>query len=261
MGCRVDYSRNWALRCSHELQFHSEACVVTLTYDDEHLPPGQTLVKKDFQEFIHALRNRCRSKNRHGKWIQSRVTYFASGEYGENLGRPHYHAILYGVDFPDKIRVDTAADGSPLYSSEACKQIWGKGNITVGVVTYASAAYIARYIMKKITGEHAPYWYEHRIPEFALMSTRPAIGKRWVDEFLSDIYPSDFIIYKGKKHKVPRYYDKQLKKREVEKHKAIKQTRFKTGLKKEIILNNRPARLAVREEVHRSRVTHLKRNL
>ena len=42
------------------------------------------------------------------------------------------------------------------------------------------------------------------------MSLKPAIGKRWFDTYKTDCYPSDFITQKGRKLRVPKYYDTLL---------------------------------------------------
>ena len=38
IGCRIDYSRQWANRCLLELKYHDSAWFCTFTYDDDHVP-------------------------------------------------------------------------------------------------------------------------------------------------------------------------------------------------------------------------------
>ena len=86
------------------------------------------------------------------------------GEYGSDpdqlsgLGRPHFHACLFNLDFKDK-EFYSERDGVPLFKSASLSQIWGKGFVTVGEVTFESAAYVARYITKKINGDLADIHY------------------------------------------------------------------------------------------------------
>jgi len=58
IGCRLERSRRWAVRCMHEAQMHRYSCFLTLTYSDEFLPSDGTLVLKDFQDFMKRLRKR-----------------------------------------------------------------------------------------------------------------------------------------------------------------------------------------------------------
>lgn len=58
LGCRLDYSREWAVRCTHESLLHKENSFITLTYDDEHLPEDGGLVKKHWQDFCKRLRKK-----------------------------------------------------------------------------------------------------------------------------------------------------------------------------------------------------------
>lgn len=188
LGCRLDHARMWASRCVHEATLHDDNCFITLTYDNEHLPGNLSISKRELQLFNKKLRNR------HGKF-----RFFAVGEYGNicpthgleignqpgqcrqcNLGRPHYHSLLFGTDFPDK-ELYSIRDGIPLYNSPELDRIWGQGFTTIGELNLETAAYCARYTLKKITGlkEHDHYQVidkhgeHHRLqPEFNLMSRR-----------------------------------------------------------------------------------------
>lgn len=178
-----------------------------------------------------------------------------AGEYGENFSRPHYHACLFGADFPDKSPI-RESEGIILYNSPLLDKIWGKGYTSIGDVTFETAAYTARYITKKITGEKANEHYQTTCqhtgnlillePEYTNMSLRPGIGKAWVRAYGSDIYPSDFIIHKGRRITLPRYYDQimELEGRDIN---SIKRRRKVSAGKR--LRQNTPDRLAVREEV------------
>lgn len=256
IGCYLERSRQWAVRCVHEAQLHRENCFVTLTYNDEHLPKTGSLVKSHFQNFMKALRPR----------VSHPVSYFMCGEYGDDNQRPHYHAILFGVDFPDKVK-HSERKGCVLYTSGVLSKLWTRGFSTIGAVTLESAAYCARYTMKKVsdrpqakrrteqvidpvTGELLT-----RVPEYVQMSLKRPIGKEWLTAYKSDVYPCDFVVVGGARMKPPRYYDKQLSQTEAV---SIKEIRRALAVASP---DNTPARLEAREEVKRAQIKQLQRRL
>ena len=205
IGCRLERSRQWAIRCVHEASLHDRNCFLTLTYDDYHVPLDGSLNKAHFQNFMKRLRKK------YGVGIR----YFHCGEYGEKFQRPHYHAIIFNHDFSDKYLWSSKL-GNDLYRSESLEGLWPYGHSSIGDVTFESAAYVARYITKKITGKEAEQHYEYcnkltgeitqRQPEYVTMSRRPGIAKGWFDKYTTDVYPSDNIVIRGKKMKPPKYY-------------------------------------------------------
>ena len=197
VGCRLERSRQWAIRCVHESQQHEENCFITLTFDKKHLNEAGSLVKSDFQKFMKRLRKSAINK----------VRYFHCGEYGDKLGRPHHHACLFGHDFPDK-ELYSVRNGINLYKSKQLEKIWGMGFCTIGEVNFETCAYVARYIMKKITGKQAETVYKDKIPPYNTMSRRPGIGAEWFNSFAGDVYPDDFIVIRDNiKCKPPNFYD------------------------------------------------------
>ncbi|AXH74818.1 MAG: replication initiator protein [Microviridae sp.] len=259
IGCRIDKSRQWALRCVHESKMHLKNCFVTLTYDDDHLPVNSSLDKSELQLFFKTIRNRF-----------GQFRYYAAGEYGENLGRPHYHLILFGLDFADDRKpYKKNPQGDQLYKSRSLTLAWGKGDVIISAFTYATAAYTARYVMKKVTGKLAPSHYSKVnpytgeivpvAPEFAVMSLRPGIGSDWYEKYKSDTFPSDFLVHQGKKHPVPRFYTEKLKKTDIELHGEIKSKRKQSQT--ENAANSTSDRLFIRETVKLSQIKSLKRNL
>lgn len=203
IDCRLEKSRRWAIRCVHESSLYDDNCVITLTYDDDHLPPGGSLVKKDFQEFIAKLRDRVG----YGK-----VRYFYCGEYGELGRRPHFHACLFNFDFVDKYPWRRSESGDQCYRSPLLEDLWNKGNSEIGSLTFEMAAYVARYITKKVTGDGADVHYDGRLPEYCDMSRRPGIGKPWFDKYMNDVYPRDKVVIRGREMRPPPYYDRLLEK-------------------------------------------------
>lgn len=221
IGCRLDYSRNWAVRCVHEAQMHLENSFITLTFNPEHLPEDRSVHKEHLQKFFKRLRKQIEPK---------KIRYFACGEYGDENKRPHYHAIVFGHSFPDKLPW-TKRDDTLLYRSASLEKAWSDSNgpigyCSVGDVTFQSAAYVARYAIKKMNlDKRDPDAYERHYthvdqetgeifkvqPEFCVMSRRPGIGKEWLEKFKSDT-DKDFITIDGKTFSLPKYYDDLLQK-------------------------------------------------
>ena len=151
IGCRLERSRQWAIRIVHESQMHEQSYFLTLTYNNEFLPKTGSLQKADVQLFMKRLRKKF------GKGIR----YYYCGEYGEKFHRPHYHLIIFGCEFPDKI-LWKIERGNRLWISEDLNKLWKKGYCSIGMVTFESAAYVARYVTKKITGKQANQHYERK---------------------------------------------------------------------------------------------------
>lgn len=247
IGCRLERSRQWAMRCVHEASLHDENQFVTLTYNNDSLPPDGGLRPNDFLNFIKKLRRRYGEK---------KIRYFHCGEYGEINQRPHYHAILFNHRFQD-LQIVRSGD-YPLYQSKELDDLWEKGMTTVGDVTFQSAAYVARYVMKKVTGEPAAEHYNGRKPEYVTMSRRPGIAKEWFDKYKSDCYPSDFLIVNGTRIKPPRYYDKLLEQYDNDLYQQLKESRLNDAFGNP---ESEQDRLNVRERVKQLQIKNLKRKI
>ncbi len=255
LGCRLERSRQWAIRCVNEASLHENNSYVTLTYRNEDLPEDMSLNKRHFQLFMKRLRKNAGHK----------IRYFHCGEYGDENGRPHYHACLFGHDFEDKT-LWKIKKGIPLYVSQELEEQWQLGFCTVGAVTYQSSAYVARYILKKVTGTRAQSHYEwtdpktgqvhQRLPEYVTMSRRPGVGAEWIEKFQNDVYPHDYQIHKGKKYKPPKFYDQSLG---VEERRTLKASRIAAADTR--AADNTADRLKVREKVQEARIQNLSRNL
>lgn len=242
---------------------HKDNIFITLTYDNEHLPADQSLHYSDFQLFKKRLLvNAERELSRTG------IRFYMCAEYGETFGRPHYHAILFNFDLPDK-KLWKMERENPLYTSEFLSRTWGKGFASVGSVTFQSAAYVARYIMKKVTGEAASSHYTRidpetgevydRKPEFTKMSLKPGIGATWFAKYKGDVFPDDFVVINGKKVAPPKFYTSQHEILYPDEVAAIKLLRAKRA--KNRANDNTPDRLKVREAVLESRLSRLKRTI
>lgn len=261
IGCRLERSRQWAIRCMHEASLYSDNSFITLTYNDENLPKNNTLVKEHFQNFMKRLRKNITPR---------KVRFYHCGEYGDSLGRPHYHALLFNYDFPDK-KYFSGKDGNKIYTSDMLSNTWTHGFAVAGEVTFESAAYVARYVMKKITGAKADAHYNGRLPEYTTMSRRPGIGKAWFDKYNSDVYPRDGVLVRGSYTRPPRYYDNELVKIDPSQMALIKIRRERNGehfvtdtLSDGTVIrvsDSSGPRLLVKEEVKKASINNLKRPL
>lgn len=157
LPCRINRRRQWMVRQVLESYGHEENCFVTLTYDEEHLPEGNGLSKRDVQLFLKKLRK---------AYYPRPIRFFACGEYGPATRRPHYHLSLFGL----------SSSSFDTYHCRPCEwhvaRCWAKGFVSVGDFTAETAQYVAGYVVKKIEDRHI----QHPVPEFALMSRRPGIG-------------------------------------------------------------------------------------
>lgn len=237
--CRLAKSREWANRCMLEAKEHKHNYFITLTYDNEHLPLGKainietgetydvpTLRPKDLQDFMKRLR--ITWKRKHGV---ENIRFYECGEYGETYGRPHYHAIIFGLQIYDLKPDHKSKKGNMNFRSEEIEKIWGKGRVAVGTVTWDSCAYTARYVMKKQTGKGSKEYYKVLgvEPEYVRMSRRPGIARNYFDANKEKIYDTDEIYIntnKGVQRAKPsKYYDKLYDIEDHENLEKIKEAR------------------------------------
>lgn len=232
IGCRLEYSRQWAVRMCHESSFYNENSFITLTYNQENLPEDGSLVKAHLQNFMKRLRRKNDTK---------KIRFYGCGEYGSDLGRPHYHLCLFGYNFPDR-EIFKGAQGTvwqnrwkkkgydnTIYTSKMLDSLWKKGFQTIGDLTFESCAYVARYVTKKVNGEKKNNWYDGKQPEFALMSRMPGIGNEWIKRFKTDVYPKDFHTINGIKNRPNRYYDSICEKIDKKTFEEVKKKRRYKG--------------------------------
>nr|WAE43425.1 MAG: replication initiator protein [Microviridae sp.] len=272
IGCKLEYSRQWAVRAWHESKMHQNNSFICLTYDDDKVQNDvYSLVPEDLQKFWKRLRKK------------HKFQYLACGEYGEEKMRPHYHACLFGLDFQDRDYLSKSQSGENYYHSEELYKTWGLGRVSVQDFSWETAAYVGRYMTKKITGDkelikdgikylNADHYYNGRIPEFLRSSRRPSIGQKFYDKYKTELYGYDeCVIRNGIKTKVPRYYDKKykdettpllpgnvndLKLRDLSTFDLLKHKRgAQTNLAEQ-----EPERLLVKEKIHLQKATKLRRN-
>jgi len=272
-GCRLQRSREWANRCMLELEYHKSSYFVTLTYDDSHVPihyyadpetgealPSMSLVKRDFQLFMKRLR----------KKFGEGIRFFASGEYGSLTFRPHYHAIIFGLELHDLVPYKRSAQGFQYFNSASLQEVWPNGFAVVAPVTWETCAYTARYVMKKLTGPEAEFYENFNIvPEFSLMSRKPGIARQYYEDH-PDLYEHEFINIStekgGRKFRPPKYYDKLFDvdcPEESAKLKAVRQKMAAEAQKAKLQKTTLSYldQLAVEERNQLARIKSLKRSL
>ncbi len=228
IGCRLDYSREWANRLMLELQYHDSAYFVTLTYNPEHVPKSYypdpetgeaheslTLCKRDVQLFMKRLRK---------AFPDDKIRFYLCGEYGSQTFRPHYHAIIFGLHLTDGyIWRYNREEGKNFvyYRSPALERCWSVkdddgvfrpiGNVEYADVCWDTCAYTARYVTKKLNGEAGEFYEEFRlVPPFSLMSRKPGIGRDYYNDH-PELFEYEFLNVStekgGLKFKPPKYYE------------------------------------------------------
>lgn len=303
LGCRIQKSKEWAIRCMHEHQMHEEGSFITLTFNEESLHAREnpwSLDHQDFQKFAKRLRkyiwsnivpchikqkimlnnellktepkvtNKCiNMQNRVKELIKPyKLKYYMCGEYGEENARPHYHAILFGIDFSDK-ELWKIVNGQRIYVSAVLQKLWPYGFSTIGSVTFESAAYVSRYIMKKQYGDIAEEHYTcidqetgeiiPKKPEYQASSNRKAIGRTWFEKYWQEAYPKDYVTFQGRKFGLPKYYDKLLKEKDEDIYDEVINNRYLHSQKQEV--DKTYERLLVREQVLHNKLDKLVRDL
>lgn len=259
IGCRLKYSAQWAARCFHESTMHQSNCFLTLTFSDKYLPQDGSVRIRDCQLFLKRLRKFA---------FPEKLRYAYCGEYGELFLRPHYHFLIFGFDFKDKY-LWTERNGVRLFRSQVLERLWPFGNSLIGSVTFESAAYVARYMLKKQKGKDSWLKYSEidsstgeilleRSKEFFQTSRRPGIGRPWLDKYVGDVYPKDYFTIQGRELSPPRFYDNFFEKidplrlDDIKAERELSASRFK--------FDQTPDRLTVKEKVKLAEIRSLTRS-
>lgn len=210
----------------HERQLHRHNAFITLTYDDDNIPADGSLRPGDLVKFWKRLRK-----------SGAQLRYYAAGEYGGRTHRPHYHACVFGHDWADAQPWKKMKDYELRISAQLNQQ-WGHGQCIIGDVTFETAAYTSRYVLKTQdqrdyarldteTGELIPL-----IRPFARMSLRPAIARTWIERYSADIYSDsangdakDQIAVRGRLMRPAKYYDQYMSLVDTARMERIKEQR------------------------------------
>lgn len=254
VGCKMARAQMWSIRIMHESKMHERNCFVTLTYDDKHVPRDGSLHVEDFQRFCKRLRKAIGS-----------FRFFHCGEYGERRYRPHYHAVLFGIDFGgDRVLLRKSSE-STLYTSRLLEKTWQKGFSSIGELSYASASYVARYVVGKHDSRSRRTYVDFNTgeirevaKEYVTMSRNPGVGAEWYKAFAPDVFPSDEVVLGGRKFSVPRYYFDKLSRELPELAASLKAKRVDALAER--MADFTDERLRVREIVAEARLRLLSRD-
>lgn len=262
VGCKKERSQGKAILAHLEASLHSQNYFVTLTHDDDNIPPSWSVRKSYVQDFIRALRRRV-----------GKVRFLACGEYGapEKGRRPHYHAILFGADLKKGLIPWEPKDGNEYWRSVDVEKAWPYGFSNVSNVNFATCRYVAKYVVKKqnrgpdFRNPFAKYVEEYRRidaytgeewyvePEFGLQSLKPGLAHDWFVKYWRDVYPSDEVLIDGKAYKPPEYFDKLLARYNEPLWETVKSTRMRECIEK----SYKPgSSFAVKERVMEERIKH-----
>lgn len=263
VGCRLERARQWAMRCVDEASLYPENSFITLTFNPAVLAKrGSHLDRRDFQLFMKRLR-----KSMPGKMIR----YFHCGEYGSKFYRPHYHGLLFNIGFSDRVYFKTTAAGEKIYRSPFLESVWTDGFSSVGDLTFGSAAYVARYHLKKVGNivedNHFvnPRTGEMLAPEYHTMSrgsrarSTGGLGRAWFDKFSSDVFPRDSRVIKGVDTKPCKFYDSLYEVDDPQGFSSMKLNRMVNA--SALRDDNTDERLVVKEKVKLAQIASLSTSL
>lgn len=138
--CKKQDRQEWSFRMLQEFKCHKSGVFVTLTYNDDNLPTNSegagTLDYDDVQKWLKRLRFALTELG-----SDTKIRYWACGEYGKRTGRPHYHLILYGLK-PEEFKL--------------INQTWGKGFVYIGYnLSPKCINYVSKYVQKQGAIKHA----------------------------------------------------------------------------------------------------------
>ena len=238
-SCRLDYSKEWMQRCMLEQKMWDHNEMLTLTYDEEHVPKNigcdtstgevlevNTLRKKDVEKFLKDLRRYWKHH-----YNEDNIRFYMCGEYGELKGRPHYHLLMFNFNVRDKEYYKKSQSGFDMYHSKIIEKIWGRGHIELNEISADTCAYVARYVLKKQKGTGAKDYYALKgiEPEYTNGSRRPGIGETYFRENKDKIYEYDKILLASKggvqEIKPCKYYDRLFDAEEHDLMENIKERR------------------------------------
>lgn len=248
-ACRLEQARDRAVRCVHESKTRGAGSFLTLTYST--VPPGGSYDESDIVLFVKKLRKALGSRQ---------IKTFGCAEYGDRGGRPHFHLLVFGFDFPDRYVWRAGSEhgsGHTSYRSPLLEKLWTHGHCELGSLTFESASYVARYTQKKCKKKQN----NGLKPEKAVcISRRPGIGFEYFQKHKDDFYSIDAVILApgSAPQGIPRYYDRLLEKHDPERYAQIKLDRESKRPDSEV--DNSQERMAVRKGVHQANIKRLRRS-
>lgn len=161
LPCTITRRRVWSTRIMLESFLHEHNSFITLTYEDAKVPADGSVSKREAQLFLKRLRKAV---------APVKIRYYMVGEYGETLGRPHYHGAMFGLPTCERLRTEHRLKKC-CGPCETVRSAWGNGGVDLGELNQLTAQYVAGYITKRIPSKERELWQREK--EFALMSRRP----------------------------------------------------------------------------------------
>ena len=199
----------------YELSCHFEdgASFLTLTYNDENLPADKGVHVDELQRFWKRLRKNLQTKYHE---FAPALTYYSIGEYGSKEkiykspgatkchGRPHYHAIVFGLnnwnDEHREILKKSWTLCEPWFFDKERGRKSGMQEVTPDDIQY-----VAGYVQKKLYGSEAQKEvYGEATPPFSTCSA--GIGLEFAMKNKQRLLNNGFTYFKGHKIGVPRYF-------------------------------------------------------
>lgn len=167
------------------------ASFVTLTYNDNNVPyvsadlPYQTLQKDDFQKFMKRLRFESDKLNIKCKFI-------ACGEYGDKLGRPHYHLALFGL--------------SDALAQSIIKKVWTYGTSEIGALGAGGLRYVLKYMTKSRSTREIEQFYKVNGVQKPFILHSQKLGFDWIYDNKDIIVKNHYtFVQRGVVRLYPKY--------------------------------------------------------
>lgn len=209
--CKAKYAQDWSIRCYHEFQVREVGAFITLTISDEEA--GNFANDKKAQ---NSYCRKCKNGDRYYRypinfslnkkfildWLKKfrdylyrqynvSIRYFGCGEYGEQDERPHYHILIFGYNFPDKMRYSISSKGVPIFVSQELSEQWKYGICTIQEINHRACMYTAKYCTKKMHFTEdidIIETYYGREPEFLFMSKGNCQSNRcpYIDDIIKN---------------------------------------------------------------------------
>lgn len=199
-ACRYNSARDWAFRIQQESSDFKvdEIFFVTLTYDSDSVPVDYSLVPSHLSDWLKRVRRR----------LDYPIRFFACGEYGDRLGRPHYHAIIFGLKKDDIVhfgisKTDWLKGIRPAVSGSGYDVAWSKGFVEIEAPRSVDSvsSYIASYVTKKLRVKE----YHSRFPPFHRQSL--GLGKSLIDKLP---FYTPIVTFNGYARSIGKYLRRKL---------------------------------------------------
>lgn len=187
MQCRISLQKKLLDRmfCAYHY-YNGISAYVTFTYDDNHLVfktgyVNPTLSKEDLHKYLDKIKHQLRDVD---------YQYYVCGEYGDKFGRPHYHALFFGLDYQ-------------IYY-KFFQNSWKKGSVKILPCAPDAFRYVTKYITESYSHDDSKYFDYGQIPPFHKYSR--GLGSQIFNLYKNDIEKKGYFIYKSRKIFVNRYY-------------------------------------------------------